>query len=90
MRKRKPIQKMDKEFSYGGLKDEASNSSEEYYSSSKAKKSKGKRTKKQQSKKITCIQKKVIAPKIVDNKRYVPDGVSIFDLIMPWKQDVIA
>jgi len=38
---------------YGGLKDEASNSSEEYYSHAKAKKSKGKRTKKQQSKRIT-------------------------------------
>ena len=28
--------------------------------------------------------------KEVDNKRYVPDGVSIFDLIMPWKQDIIS
>lgn len=35
-------------------------------------------------------QKQKITPKEVDNKRYVPDGVSIFDLIMPWKQDIIA
>jgi len=88
LRKRKTIQKIDKEFSYSLLKDEASNSSEEYHSHSKGKKSKGKRTKKQQSK-ITTTMKKQIAPKEVDNKRYVPDGISIFDLIMPWKQDVV-
>lgn len=47
LRKRKPIQNIDKSFSYSGLKEEASNSSEEYYSHCKSKKSKGKRSKKQ-------------------------------------------
>lgn len=89
LRKRKPIQKIDKFYSYGGLKDDESDGSEEYNCASTRRKKRGKRSKKQHQKKRTTSSGKSSAPKDeADNRRYVPDGVSIFDLIMPWKQEV--
>ena len=49
-----------------------------------------KRDKKAKTKKINLLREKKEEPAGENEKRKVPLGISVFDLIMPWKADVVG
>lgn len=80
--KRRKTPRIDMFFKYGK---EAEESSSDGYSPEKLRKRSQKATRKKGPEKTSTTLNKMLNE---DGKRKVPDGVSIFDLIMPWKNDI--